>query len=166
MTSQATINICFVCLGNICRSPLAEGVFEDLVSREGLSERIRIDSAGTSAWHEGEPADSRMRETARRKGIQLSSRARQFVLSDFDRFALVLAMDFSNFRRLKGLRPEQDLKEKLFLFRSFDPKNDGNLEVPDPYYGGDQGFQNVYAIVDRTCPQLLDYVKTRFSIYP
>ena len=164
MATQPSVSICFVCLGNICRSPLAEGVFEDLVSREGLSAQIRIDSAGTSAWHEGEPADSRMRETARQQSIHISSRARQFLPSDFDRFNLVLAMDNINFERLKGLRSEKDVKGKLLLFRSFDPKNNGDLEVPDPYYGGDQGFQTVFAIVDRTCPKLLNYIKTRFSI--
>ena len=164
MACLPSIRICFVCLGNICRSPLAEGVFEDLVFREGLSDQICIDSAGTSAWHQGEPADSRMRETARQKSIQLPSRARQFLSSDFDCFDLVLAMDYSNFQRLKRLRPERDLKDKLFLFRSFDPKNRGNLDVPDPYYGGDHGFQTVFAIVDRTCLKLLDYVKGRFTI--
>ena len=164
MASQPSISICFVCLGNICRSPLAEGIFADLVSREGLSDHFCIDSAGTSAWHKGEPADSRMRETAREKSIHLNSRARQFLRSDFDRFDLVLAMDQSNFQRLKGLVPERDIKNTLFLFRSFDPKNCGDLEVPDPYYGGDQGFQTVFAIVERTCPKLLDYLKTRFPI--
>ena len=156
--------VVFICSGNICRSPLAQGVFEDLVSREELSDKVHIDSAGTSAWHEGEPADSRMRKTARQRGIFLNSRARQFLPSDFDCFDLVLAMDHSNFQQLKRLRPERDLKDKLFLFRSFDPKNRGNLDVPDPYYGGDHGFQTVFAIVDRTCPKLLNYIKTRFSI--
>ena len=164
MKSESLINICFVCLGNICRSPLAEAVFEEKVFREGLSSRIHVDSAGTSAWHEGEPADSRMRQTAQQKGIFLKSRARQFLLSDFDRFDLVLAMDQNNLQQLKKLQAGRNLKEKLFLFRTFDPKNWGNLEVPDPYYGGDKGFQNVYAIVDRTCPKLFNYVKTRFSI--
>ena len=164
MDRPVSVNICFVCLGNICRSPLAEGIFEHLVHREGFSEYIRIDSAGTSAWHEGELADSRMRDTAKGNGIELNSRARQFVPSDFDRFDLVIAMDQSNFNQLQGLRSKEVIKEKLFLFRFFDPKNDGNLEVPDPYYGGNNGFQLVFSIIDRTCPKLLDYIKTRFSI--
>ena len=94
------------------------------------------------------------------------SRARQFTGDDFDRFDLVLAMDNSNMLRLQNLKPENEINDKLFLFRSFDPKNNGNLEVPDPYYGGDQGFNHVCDIIERTCPKLLEYIKSRFLQNP
>ena len=165
MNAKKTVAVCFVCLGNICRSPLAEGIFKDLVSREKLDDVIHVDSAGTSAWHQGEPADKRMSHTARSKGVFLTSKARQFLREDFDRFDIVLAMDNSNIERLRNLKSSDEIKNKLFMFRSFDPNHQGNLEVPDPYYGGEQGFEHVYKIVERTCPELLRHIRSKFSIY-
>jgi protein-tyrosine phosphatase len=160
---NSTVEICFVCLGNICRSPLAQGVFEALVKKEGLQDRIIISSAGTSHWHVGSPPDERMQQTAQAHGIQLRSRGRQFAATDFKTIDLVLAMDHNNFGILQQMQPAQELHEKLFLFRSFDPENNGDLEVPDPYYGGDSGFENVYQMVERTCPKVLEHLKTRLA---
>ena len=160
---NTTVEVCFVCLGNICRSPLAQGVFEALVKNEGLQDRIITSSAGVSHWHVGNPPDSRMQETARRHGVHLNSRARQFQASDFKRMDLVLAMDHSNLDALQQMRPASELDDKLFLFRSFDPENNGDLEVPDPYYGGDKGFETVYQMVERTCPKVLERLKTKLA---
>ena len=166
MNTFKPIQVCFVCLGNICRSPLAQGVFETLVEREGLSDKIHTRSAGTGNWHVGKLPDPRMMNTARNKGVALKSRARQFVSGDFDRFDLVLAMDKSNLIALESLCPDAAVEEKLRLFRSFDPASHGDLEVPDPYYGGINGFEHVFDIVDRTCPKILEYLKTRYSLTP
>ena len=163
MKDSKVVKICFVCLGNICRSPLAHGVFESLVTQEGLAERIIVDSAGTGAWHVGERADPRMSAKAMKKGIALNSIAQQFTSGDFRRFDLILAMDQVNFESLKALCSASVAIEKLKLFRSFDPVKDG-LDVPDPYYGGKSGFDIVFQIVHRTCPKILDYVKHRFSL--
>ncbi len=160
---NATVEICFVCMGNICRSPLAQGVFEPLVKREGLQDRVVVSSAGVGDWHVGDPPDSRMQATARKHGIHLSSRARQFQAADFKRMDLVLAMDHSNMSALQQMRPAPELQNKLFLFRSFDPENNGDLEVPDPYYGDGEGFETVFQIVERTCPQVLQRVKTELA---
>ena len=160
---NSTVEVCFVCLGNICRSPLAQGVFEALVKEEGLQDRIIISSAGVSAWHVGNPPDGRMQQTARDHGILLNSQARQFQGSDFEQMDLVLAMDHSNLSALKQMSTEPELQDKLFLFRSFDPQHNNDLEVPDPYYGGDKGFETVYQIVDRTCPNVLDHLKKQLA---
>ena len=154
--------ISFVCLGNICRSPLAQGVFQDLVNREKLDQKIFISSAGTGNWHIGNLPDERMRQTAQSKGIKLESRAQQFQSKDFNRFNLILAMDQSNLIRLSQIAPSALPPDKLMLFRSFDPESNEDQDVPDPYYGGAKGFEEVYSMVKRTCPPLLNYIKSRF----
>ena len=154
--------ISFVCLGNICRSPLAQGVFQDLINREKLDHKVFISSAGTGNWHIGNLPDERMRQTAQSKGIKLESRAQQFQSKDFNRFNLVLAMDHSNLIRLSEISPSTLPPDKLMLFRSFDPESNEDQDVPDPYYGGAKGFEEVYSMVKRTCPPLLDYIKSRF----
>ena len=154
--------ISFVCLGNICRSPLAQGIFQDLVNREKLDQKIFISSAGTGNWHIGNLPDERMRQTAQSKGIKLESRAQQFQSKDFNRFNLILAMDHSNLIRLSEIAPSTLPPDKLMLFRSFDPESNDDQNVPDPYYGGAKGFEEVYSMVKRTCPPLLDYIKSRF----
>ena len=160
---NSTVKVCFVCLGNICRSPLAQGVFEALVKEEGLQDRIIISSSGVSGWHVGNSPDARMQQTARDHGIHLNSRARQFQSSDFEQMDLVLAMDHSNLSALKQMSAEPEFQDKLFLFRSFDPQHNNDLEVPDPYYGGGKGFETVYQIVDRTCPKVLDHLKAQLA---
>ena len=156
------VKISFVCLGNICRSPLAQGVFQDLVNREKINQKIFVSSAGTGNWHIGNLPDERMRQTAQSKGIQLVSRAQQFQSKDFNRFNLVLAMDHSNLVRLSEIAPSTLPSDKLMLFRSFDPESNEDQDVPDPYYGGAKGFEEVYSMIKRTCPPLLDYIKSRF----
>ncbi len=163
MTSKNFYGICFVCLGNICRSPLAEGVFQSLVVEEQLSEKIIIESAGTGNWHVGSPPDSRMQATARQNGIQLQSRAQQFQPEDFNRFDLILAMDQQNYESLKFMCSSEVANGKLKLFRSFDPYARGDEDVPDPYYGGNSGFDNVFQIVQRTCPNILNFVKSQLG---
>ena len=156
-----TLSVCFVCHGNICRSPLAQGVMESLVKQEGFEKKILISSAGVSGWHVGEPPDTRMHDTAREHGIALNSRGRHFQGHNFKQMDLVLAMDHSNLDTLQSLQPEAETRGKLFLFRSFDPDNKGDLEVPDPYYGGEKGFELVYQMVERTCPKILEYLKAK-----
>jgi protein-tyrosine phosphatase len=148
------VRILFVCLGNICRSPAAEAAFVDLVREAGLSERFEIDSAGTGAWHVGEPADRRMCLAAGRRGLQVTSIARQVSRQDFDRFDHILAMDAENLRTLHRLASPAH-REKIRLFRDFDPESPGD-DVPDPYYGGAAGFEEVLDIVTRTGRALLE----------
>ena len=162
MTSDTTVRICFVCLGNICRSPLAEGVFLDLLKKEGLEERILVDSAGTGNWHVGARPDARMQATARSRGIELQSIAQQFQPGDFKHYDLILAMDQSNHDTLEFMVEGASPGNKLRMFRSFDPQHNGNLDVPDPYYGGAQGFENVFEIIHRTCPQILEHIKREY----
>ncbi len=163
MAASKPFEICFVCLGNICRSPLAEGIFQALVIEEGLENQIIIHSAGTGHWHVGAPPDARMQATAREKGIQLTSRAQQIQPGDFRRFDLVLAMDQSNLESMQFMCSPEAAEKKLRLFRSFDPGADGDWDVPDPYYGGDGGFDHVFQIVRRTCPPILEYVKSQME---
>jgi len=163
MNSPKTFDICFVCLGNICRSPLAEGVFHSLVEAEGLTEHILIESAGTGNWHVGASPDGRMQATANKKGIRLNSRAQQFEQGDFNRFNLILAMDQHNLETLQFMCSPETAQKKLRLFRSFDPHARGPEDVPDPYYGGDSGFDHVFEIVQRTCPKILDHVKSQLA---
>jgi|CXWL01.1.fsa_nt_gi protein-tyrosine phosphatase len=141
------IRILFVCLGNICRSPAAEGVFRHLLDEAGLAEAFKVDSAGIGAWHAGEPADRRMRHAAERRGVLLRSIARQVNLQDFERFDHILAMDASNMQDLRAIAPAAHAG-KIRLFRDLDPDGPGQ-DVPDPYYGGDAGFDEVLDIVTR-----------------
>lgn len=163
MALSKPFEICFVCLGNICRSPLAEGVFQALVKEEGLENQIIIHSAGTGGWHVGAAPDARMQATARKKGIQLTSRAQQIQAGDFRRYDLILAMDQSNLESMEFLCSPETAAKKIRLFRSFDPEVDGDLDVPDPYYGRDDGFEHVFQIVHRTCPPILEYVKSQMG---
>lgn len=150
------MKVLFVCLGNICRSPLAEGLFRKLVAEAGRADEFEIDSAGTGGWHVGERPDRRMRETAARHGVDLSDiRARRFDRDDLDDFDLILAMDRDNLRDiLRVASPEQ--RAKVRLFRSYDDDPGGALDVPDPYYGGSDGFERVFRIVERTSRNLLE----------
>jgi protein-tyrosine phosphatase len=149
----------FVCLGNICRSPTAEAVFRHLVAAEGLSDRIRIDSAGTGDWHVGEEADPRTRHAAKRRGIAVEGRARQVTSKDFEKFDYLVAMDASNRRNLLAMAPNAELASKVHLFRDFDPESPRNSDVPDPYYGGDEGFETVLDICDAAARGLLAHIR-------
>jgi protein-tyrosine phosphatase len=160
---DGVVRLCFVCLGNICRSPTAEGIMTALVADAGLASHIELDSAGTGAWHVGEPADERARAEARRRGIVLTSRARAFHPGDFYRFDLVLAMDERNLRDLHDLAPETALRDRARLLRTFDPASaPPDLDVPDPYYGGATGFADVFDLLDAACRGLLDHVRSSY----
>ena len=154
------IKVLFVCLGNICRSPTAEGVFRALIDREGLGDRISIDSAGVGSWHIGEAPDRRAQAAARLRGIDLSSqRGRQVKAQDFDRFDYVIAMDSDNHRDLSGLCPA-DKKDCLHKFLQFAPEL-GHGDVPDPYYGGDGGFDAVLDLIEAASIGLLDDIRAK-----
>jgi len=139
--------VLFVCLGNICRSPAAEAVFAHLVAQAGLGDRFTIASAGTGAWHVGEAADARMRAAARRRGIPMTSVARKVSAADFSHFDHIFAMDADNLAALHRLSPPEH-RHKIRLYRELDPKGPGS-DVPDPYYGGPDGFEEVLDIVTR-----------------
>lgn len=149
------IRVCFVCLGNIVRSPLAEHMFRQMTRDAGLNGRYQVDSAGTGAWHIGEPPDSRMQQVAARHGLRYSGKARQFVLGDFQAFDWIIAMDTENRSRLLQLATSPEEAAKVRLLRTFDPQGGPNAVVPDPYYSGIEGFENVYHIVERSCRGLL-----------
>jgi protein-tyrosine phosphatase len=158
------IRVCFVCLGNICRSPTAEGVMQDLVEKAGLTSAIELDSAGTGAYHVGEKADRRSRSTAEARGIRLTSISRQFLASDFQAFDYVLAMDPDNYDNLQEIATGDDALERLFLFRSFDPESEEGAAVPDPYYGGPGGFDEVFDICEAACRGLLDHIRKEHAL--
>ncbi|NGP75312.1 low molecular weight phosphotyrosine protein phosphatase [Balneolaceae bacterium YR4-1] len=155
ITKENPYKLCFVCLGNICRSPTAEGVFQHLVNERNLQAFFEVDSAGTSAYHVGESANSKSQQTAQQHGITLHSKARQFESFDLDYFDLVLAMDQENLTNIKRMSNGDADDVKIGMLRDFDPQP-GDGEVPDPYYGGIQGFENVFQIVKRSCVNLLD----------
>ena len=146
----------FVCLGNICRSPLAEAVFRRRANEAGLGDVFEVQSSGTGRYHVGEQADERMRQTAVKYGMSLEEhRAQQFAESHFDEFDHVFVMDKTNLHDVLYLDVAETFGNKVRLFREFDP-DPGDYQVPDPYFGGDQGFDRVYAIVDRTVERLLE----------
>lgn len=146
--------VLFVCLGNICRSPTGEGVFQALVDERGLTERIHVDSAGTAAYHVGEPADRRMRRAAEARGYDLTSRARQATVADFDDFDLVIAMDRENHSDLAAL-VGGGTPENLRLLSAYLPAG-SPADVPDPYYGGPEGFERVIDLIEEAAPAILD----------
>ena len=153
--SSARNRVLFVCMGNICRSPTAEGVLSQLIVQRGLQDDIAVDSAGTDAYHVGERADPRMRAAAALRGYELTSIARQITRDDFDAFDLVVAMDRDNLRRLEGLADGHP--PHLRLLSDFLPgEDDGAVDVPDPYYGGPQGFETVLDMIEEACPAILD----------
>ncbi len=152
------IRVLFVCLGNICRSPTTEGVFRDLVRREGLSDRIGTDSCGTSDWHIGDPPDERSCSEARRRGVSLDDlRARQLRASDFDEFHYVLGMDRKNHADLIAACPP-GRTERVRLLLDFAP-DQPLREVPDPYYGGGDGFVRVFDMIEDASRGLLDDIR-------
>ena len=153
------VRICFVCLGNICRSPTAEAVMRHLVKQEGLAQRIEIDSAGTGDWHVGDPPDRRARAVGAARGIPLGGTARQFTAADFARYDHVIAMDGSNRDELLRMAAGPADRAKVRLLRSFDPSAPPGADVPDPYYGGPRGFDEVFDICERACRGLLEHLQ-------
>jgi len=158
-----TVRVCFVCLGNICRSPTAEGVMRHLLREEGLADRVEVDSAGTAAYHVGEPPDRRATAAARRRGIELGGAARRFAAKDWQRFDYVLAMDADNLDDLAGAAPDAH-RQKLFLLRHFDAKAPRNAGVPDPYYGGADGFETVLDQCEAACRGLIAHLRKHHGL--
>ncbi len=153
---QSPLHLLFVCMGNICRSPLAEGIFAHLAHGRGRADFYRLDSAGIGDWHVGQPADPRSCAVAEKHGITLTSRARQIQApEDFEKFAWLFAMDRENLRDLQSLSSPRHFG-KIRLIRGFDPEGGAEAEVPDPYYGGPRGFDQVYAMLERSCRGLLE----------
>jgi protein-tyrosine phosphatase len=159
------MRLLFVCLGNICRSPTGEGVMRHLLREEGLEDAVEIDSAGTGDWHVGHPPDERATLAAQGRGIELAGAARQVTLDDFETFDLILAADRSNHADLRAMAPDDEARERVRLLREYDPEAvaANELEVPDPYYGADDGFGEVLDIVTRACEGLLDEVRARVA---
>ncbi|MDY7217997.1 low molecular weight protein-tyrosine-phosphatase [Denitrificimonas sp. JX-1] len=151
------MKILFVCLGNICRSPTAEGVFRQYVEQAGLSDKVTIDSAGTADWHIGKSPDPRTQSAAAQRGYDLSGlRGRQVQAEDFHTFDLILAMDKSNFSHLQSIQPAESKAELALYLPRFGISPD---EVPDPYYGGEDGFELVLDMLEQASQVLLDEVK-------
>jgi protein-tyrosine phosphatase len=158
------IRVCFVCLGNICRSPTAEAVFRHVVQEAGLAEHFEIDSAGTGAYHVGESPDPRSTAAGKSRGIALTGRARQFKRPDWERFDYVLAMDADNYDELRERVPDRGHLGKLELFRYFDAEAPAGAAVPDPYYGGAHGFDDVIDICERACRGLLAHIRKEHDL--
>ncbi|MGI9220979.1 MAG: low molecular weight protein-tyrosine-phosphatase [Woeseiaceae bacterium] len=154
-------SVLFVCMGNICRSPTAEGVFRSYVEKSGLQDTVKIDSAGTHAYHSGEPSDSRAIAAAARRGFSLSEiRARRIEDEDFETFDYVIAMDIENLENLRARAGEQ-FQSKVSLFLEFSSADE--IEVPDPYYGGDAGFERVLDLVEDASRGLLEMLSEKSS---
>ena len=161
------INVLFVCLGNICRSPIAEGVFQNLVQQAGLSDRIQCDSAGTASYHIGSLPDRRMRQIAQEAGLVLTHRSRKLMGDDFYNFDYIVAMDETNFEDIRNQSYRSSgfyfPEDQLFLYREFDPEVQPEdapeqFSVPDPYYEDIAAFEEVYRIVKRCGVRFLEFI--------
>lgn len=159
MTENKT-KILFVCLGNIIRSPLAEHIFRHLAEQAGVAGKYRVDSAGTAGYHIGESPDSRMRQVAKEYGLVYDGSGRQVQRRDFDEFDMIVPMDMSNKSNLMRLTNGPEHEGKIYTMRSFDPQGSPSDGVPDPYYGGIDGFHTTYRIVERSCKGLLDALES------
>lgn len=158
------IKILFVCLGNICRSPTAEGIFRHKIEQGGYGDNVVIDSAGTGAWHVGNPPDSRSRQTALKNGISLEDlRGRKVARQDFADFDYILAMDRDNMRNMMAICPP-DHQHKISLLLDYAENDPGNGEVPDPYNSGQDGFDQVYEIIQRGCDGFLKYLMAHHAL--
>ena len=159
------MRILFVCLGNICRSPTAEGVMRHKLEEAGLSDDVDVESAGTGGWHIGHPPDERATAAAGARGVPLESRAQRFEAEHFGDFDLIIAMDRQNLEDMRTLARGAEAEGKLHLLREFDPEavRDGSLEVPDPYFGGEGGFEDVLDMIERACDGLLVEIRERMD---
>ena len=156
------MRIIFVCQGNIIRSPLAENMFRHLAQERGVGEKYQLDSAGTSPYHVGELPDHRMRQMAHEKGFQYTGKARQYNKDEFDQHDLIIVMDRSNLRTLRSWASTEE-EMKIRMMREFDPQGSARMDVPDPYYGGLDGFDKTFEIVKRSCQGLLEALESETS---
>jgi protein-tyrosine phosphatase len=164
MKNGKPITLSFVCMGNICRSPTAETVMRHLVREAGLAGTIAVESAGTGDWHVGEERDRRSRAVASRRGMPITGQARQFTRDDFERCDLVVALDEDNARALRRLAPSDEARARIRLLREFEPGAAPGAEVPDPYYGGPEGFERVFDICLDACRGLLDHLRRTYRL--
>lgn len=155
------VRILFVCLGNICRSPAAEGVMRSIIEAEGAGSRYNIDSAGTGNYHIGDLPDNRMRIHARRRGYELTHRCRQVTASDFDNFDLIVAMDASNARNLHHIAPSPEAEDKIIMMADFADLATRYDHIPDPYYEGAEGFELVLDLLESACHNLYTNIEKR-----
>ncbi len=161
------IGVLFICLGNICRSPLAEALFRQAVRDQELEDRFRIDSAGTSGYHDGDPPDPRTTEAAQRRGVSVAGASRRVTAADAEEFHYLVVMDADNLREVQRLvepAPARGSGPRLHRLREFDPVAAGDMDVPDPYYGGPQGFENVHDIVERSTRGLLERIREEHGL--
>lgn len=159
---RENISLLFVCLGNICRSPAAEGIMRRIVEREGLEDVITIDSAGIGGWHAGQLPDRRMRSHGAAHGYDFCSRARQFAPADFGRFDIIVAMDDENRADLMAMARTEEERRRIVMMAGFLRHHPGYTTVPDPYYGGDSGFELVIELLEDACEGLLEHLKERY----
>ena len=160
---MAEFSVLFICMGNICRSPTAEGVLKQMLVDEGLADRVFVDSAGTIAYHSGEPADARMRQFAAKRGYQLDSIARQTRAAEVEKFDLLLTMDRETIENVRRLDRGEKYHDKIRNFCEFCEEHT-DKEVPDPYYGGDAGFEHVMDLIEDGCTQLVKMIKRKLAI--
>jgi protein-tyrosine phosphatase len=158
------VRVCFVCLGNICRSPTAEAVMRHLVKQAGLEGSVAISSAGTGDWHVGGPRDQRSQAVGAARGIPLTGRARQFTSESFDGCDYALAMDVANRDELLRLARTDADRAKVRLLRSFDPAAPPDAEVPDPYYGGPRGFEEVFDLCEAACRGFIAHLRRAHAL--
>lgn len=152
--------ILFVCTGNIIRSPLAEHMFRSLAEKSGVADNYEIDSAGTSGYHVGEHPDSRMRKVAAANGLEYDGESRRLKSGDLDKFDLLIGMDGYNYSSMRSMTRSPGQEDKIRLLREFDPQGTPSSSVPDPYYGGIDGFHEVYRVVERSCQGLLEALES------
>jgi protein-tyrosine phosphatase len=160
MPSAAPYRVCFVCSGNICRSPIAEAVLRRMVADAGLADQVAVSSAGTGGWHIGDPADARAMAALRRRGYPLDHAARQWSAADFADTDLVVALDAGHYRHLVRQARDAEDRAKIRLLRSFDPEAGDDLDVPDPYYGGAAGFEHVLDLAEAACARILTEIQS------
>jgi protein-tyrosine phosphatase len=155
------VRVLFVCLGNICRSPLGAAILKKKVADQGLELHIEVDSCGTSNYHIGDNADPRTIANAQKHGVPIEHCARQLTARDLDAFDFIFAMDKSNFQNILRVANGTNVSKKIRMMREFDPQSKGG-EVPDPYHGGDKDFQEVFEILDRSTDKFLEHLKDQY----